>query len=126
MSNWFLKLAVLSFLGSVALGLYMGISQQHSHIGSHAHVALMGWVSMTLFALAYRLWPVLDGGWLVRAHFWLYTLGFVVTAVGLVLLDSGRTARGDPLAGIGSMLNALGVVCFAARVLRTDLATARG
>ncbi len=125
MSEKFFKIAVLALIGGVGLGLYMGIAHQHTYINTHTHVALMGWVSLALFAFAYRFWPQLESGWLPLAHFWLYTLGFVVTVVGLVLLDSGMDAAGDPVAGVGSALSVLGVVCFAVQVLRAGLRPAR-
>jgi hypothetical protein len=125
MSERFFKIAVLALIGGVGLGLFMGIAHQHSYINTHTHVALMGWVSMALFAFAYRHWPQLESGWLARGHFWLYTVGFVVTVAGLVLLDSGMVAAGDPLAGVGSVLSVLGVVCFAVRILRSNLGSAR-
>jgi hypothetical protein len=119
MSERFFKIAVLALIGGVGLGLFMG------YINTHTHVALMGWVSMALFAFAYRFWPKLESGWLARGHFWLYTVGFVVTVAGLVLLDSGKVAAGDPLAGIGSVLSVLGIVCFGIQVLRSGLGPAR-
>jgi hypothetical protein len=118
MSERFFKVAVLALIVGVGLGLFMGISHEHGYIDTHSHVALMGWVSMAIFGFAYRFWPQLEKGWLRQGHFWLYTVGFVVTVLGLMLLESGKAAAGDPLAGIGSTLSVLGVLCFAVQVLR--------
>jgi hypothetical protein len=98
MSERFFKVAVLALIVGVGLGLFMGISHQHGYIDTHSHVALMGWVSMAIFGFAYRFWPQLEKGWLRQGHFWLYTVGFVVTVLGLMLLESGKAAAGDPLA----------------------------
>jgi hypothetical protein len=126
MSGRFLKAAVIAFALSVGLGLFMGITQDRNYVSLHAHLALTGWVSMALFAIAYRIWPRLENGWLATGHFWLYTLGFLLTMAGLALLESGRLAAGNPLAGIGSTVTVLAVLCFAAQVLRADLRTSGG
>jgi cbb3-type cytochrome oxidase subunit 1 len=123
MSGRFFKIAVVAFVASVGVGLFMGIGHDRSYVSLHAHLALTGWVSMALFAIAYRLWPHLGRDWLAKSHFWLYTVGFFVTMIALALLESGNVSVGDPLAGLGSTVAGLGVLCFAAQVLRTDLTT---
>ena len=121
MSGRFLKLAVVAFVASVGVGLFMGIAHDRSYVSLHSHLALLGWVSMALFAAVYRLWPRLGSGWLPKSHFWLYTVGFFVTVIALALLESGNVGVGDPLAAVGSTIAGLGVVCFAAQVLRSDV-----
>jgi cbb3-type cytochrome oxidase subunit 1 len=126
MSVRFFKIAVIAFVASVGVGLFMGIAHDRSYVSLHAHLALTGWVSMALFAVAYRLWPQLGSAWLAKSHFWLYTVGFFVMMAALVLLESGNVDVGDPLAGLGSTVAGLGVLCFAAQVLRSDLTAAAG
>ena len=57
MSNWFLRLAVLYLIAGVSLGLFMAASHDHSMFPVHAHLNLLGWVSLSLFGLFYRACP---------------------------------------------------------------------
>lgn len=117
MSSLFLKSATVAFVVSLGLGLYMAIGHDHALFSVHAHVALLGWVSMALFAIAYRVWPQLAGGPVVTAHFWLYTVGFGLSMLGLTLLELAPSPAAEPLAGVGSMALTAGALCFLGRVL---------
>jgi hypothetical protein len=121
MGGKFLKVAVVFLVLGLALGLQMSIGHSRTLVSVHAHVALMGWVSMALFGVAYRLWPRLDAGVLPKVHFWLYAPGSAVAMLGVTLLETRPSPIAEPLAAIGSMAAALGALCFVVRVLRSDL-----
>ena len=121
MAGKFLKVAVVFLVLGIALGLQMSIGHTRTLVSVHAHVVLMGWVSMAVFGIAYRLWPRLDAGLLPSLHFWLFAVGLVVAMIGVTLLETGASPAGEPLAAIGSIAAALGALCFTARVLRSDL-----
>ena len=53
LSNWFLRIAVVYLLAGVSLGIFMGASGDHSMFPLHAHINLLGWVSMSLFGFFY-------------------------------------------------------------------------
>ena len=55
--RWFLRVAVIYALVAMLLGIEMGISEDHSQMPTHAHLNLVGWVSMAIYALVYRQWP---------------------------------------------------------------------
>lgn len=118
MSRRFLLQAVLSLLVSFLLGLGMAMSHNYALRTVHVHVALTGWVCMGLFAVVYRLWPSLETGWLAKAHFLLYSIGFPVSMVGLTFLMTFHPRLGEPLAAVGSVLCVLGVLGFTVQVLR--------
>ena len=65
LSNLWLKLAGLYFFIGVALGVGMGLSGDHHLFPLHAHINLLGWVSMALFGLIGR---VLEPGRVLKAH----------------------------------------------------------
>lgn len=121
MGGRFLKVAVVFLVVGLALGLQMSIGHTRTLVSVHAHVTLMGWVSMALFGVAYRLWPRLDAGVLPRVHFWLFALGSAVAMLGVTLLETRPSPIAEPLAAVGSMAAGLGALCFAAQVLRSDL-----
>ncbi|MDP3378191.1 MAG: hypothetical protein Q8S53_07475 [Brevundimonas sp.] len=51
LSNLFLRLAVLFVLTGVGLGYWMGMTHQFLLSPVHAHINLLGWVSMFLYGL---------------------------------------------------------------------------
>lgn len=121
MSGRFLVAAAVALVLGLGLGLFMAIGHDHTLMSVHAHVALTGWASMALFALAYRAWPQLSTGRLAPAHFWLYSVGFWLSMLGLALLEKAPSPVAEPLAGGGAVMLTLGAVCFAARVVTAKL-----
>ena len=71
LSNRFLRLAVLFALIGMSLGYWMGATEQFAASPVHAHINLLGWVSMALYGLFYRVQPGAARGWLPAIHFWI-------------------------------------------------------
>ena len=61
-SNWFFRLAIAYLISGVTLGIIMGASGDHSLFPLHAHLNLLGWVTMMLFAFFYRTFPAAAAG----------------------------------------------------------------
>ncbi|HSV79058.1 MAG TPA: hypothetical protein VLK85_07595 [Ramlibacter sp.] len=116
-SSLFMRLAVVWFIAGVTLGLVMAASQNHSMAPVHAHINLLGWVTMTLFAAFYRNWPAAAMSPLARWHFWLYVPAHFVQMVTLAMLYAGMKAV-EPVLGAASVVVVLAVVCFAVLVWR--------
>ncbi len=85
-SNNFLRLGVVSALVGMSLGVWMGANQDFALRPVHAHINLLGFASMMLFGLFYRVFPAAGRGWLPMAHFALSVLGFLVLMPSLTLL----------------------------------------
>lgn len=115
-ASWF-KLAVLYLIIGVALGLHMAKSGNHGMYPVHAHINLLGWVSMALFGLIYRQFPALAGNRLARAHFWLYNLALPVNMATLYMYLGGN-ADIEPVLGVASMVLGLAIAIFAINVLK--------
>jgi hypothetical protein len=111
-----LQQAVVYFLIGLGFGIYMAASENHGQIPVHAHVNLLGWASMAICGMAYEVFPRLQKHWLAPAHFWMHSLGLPVSMVGLFLLMRGQMSMA-PVAGIGGIVVAVGVLCFAVNVL---------
>ncbi|WP_273832388.1 cbb3-type cytochrome c oxidase subunit I [Guptibacillus sedimenti] len=92
MGVWFLKLAALYFLIGVSMGLVMEIMEDHSLAGAHAHINLLGWVSMGLFGFIYILFPKASQTRLAKLHFWLYNVSFPLFMLGLSFFLAGNTS----------------------------------
>ena len=111
-SNWFFRLAVLWLLAGVTLGLVMAGSKDHSAFPAHAHMNLLGWVTMTLFAVFYRLFPAAAASKLAKVHFWIYVPAHLVQMVTLFILLKG-TESIEPVLAIASFAVAAGIIVFA-------------
>lgn len=73
MSSWFLRLAVPYFALGVLLGNIMGASHDLTLTPVHALLNLLGWASLFLFGLWYRVMPAAATTRLAKAQFWQHT-----------------------------------------------------
>lgn len=123
-SNWFFRLAVLYVIAGISLGLFMAGSHDYSLTPAHAHLNLLGWVTMSIFAVFYRLWPAAAASKLAKVHFWLYVPAHFLQMVFLFLFLRGNKGV-EPVLAIVSMLVAAAVIVFAVNLWRhTASATA--
>lgn len=111
-SNWFFRLAVCWLLAGVTLGLVMAASHDHSAFPAHAHMNLLGWVSMSIFAVFYRLFPAAAASKLARVHFWIYVPANFVQIVTLFMLLRGNASI-EPVLAAASFAVAAGIIVFA-------------
>jgi hypothetical protein len=106
-------------LAGMSLGIAMGISHDFTLAPVHAHLNLLGWVSMLLYGFYYRGAPVQIGrlawGQVIGA-----ALGFPVMTGGLALLLSGSSGAslGEPLIGVGSLLTLGSMAAFMTILVR--------
>lgn len=89
-SNIFMRAAILALICGVCLGMWMGHSQDFTLKSVHAHINLLGWVSMMIFGFFYRLFPAAATGWAPRIHLTLWLVGFVGMVTGLTGLMLGQ------------------------------------
>ncbi len=83
-------------------GIVMATSHNHSAMPGHAHLNLLGWVSLFLFGVFYRLRPAIDNGRAAFLHVCAWIIGTLAMAGGLALLASGHDL-GEPIAAIASL-----------------------
>jgi hypothetical protein len=121
MSNIFLRFGVLFGLAGMLLGYWMGMSHQFSLSPVHAHINLLGWASMFLYGLFYRVFPGAAAGRLPWIHLWLAAVGLPIMMAGLTIqlapLPALATVQA-PLLAAGSTLIVLGMFVFALVVFR--------
>lgn len=99
----------------MAMGLYMAMSGDHVQHTTHAHVNLLGWVSMFLYGVYYRLNPEIDRTKLALWQARVALASVLVMAVGLWFLFAGAEAA-EPLAAISS-LTAFGALLVFAKIV---------
>ncbi|KPK11236.1 MAG: hypothetical protein AMJ68_06460 [Acidithiobacillales bacterium SG8_45] len=90
LSMRFLLTATLWGVIGMLLGIIMGARQDFSMAPVHAHVNLLGWVSLAIYGIVYRLYPVMTEGKLASWQFYLANLGLLIMApsLAMVLKDS--------------------------------------
>ena len=111
---WFIGLGTLFALAGMVLGIVMGIQENFALAPVHTHVNLVGWVSLALFGICYRVDLAVKDGWSVL-HFWVAAAGAVVLPLGILLAVTGHQPA---LAIVGSLLTLASMLLFLANYLR--------
>ena len=81
----FVAFAAGSLVLGVGMGIYMGVQQDFALAPVHAHLNLLGWVSLAIFGLVYRAFPELAFPRAATLHLALSGAGAVLFPVGLYL-----------------------------------------
>ena len=106
---WFLGIAVILAVIGMGVGIYMGISEDHTLAPAHAHNNLVGWVTLALYGFSYKLVPAAGRARLAVVHFWLAVAGAVTIGLGIALAAQGQTM----LVQVSSLLVIAAMVLFA-------------
>jgi hypothetical protein len=111
-----IKLAAIYLVLGMTLGIGMGLAQDHTLRGVHAHMNLLGWATLGLAALAFHIFPQLAQTRLATAWFWVYNLALPVALISLGFVLYGDL-RFEMVRNISFAAVWLGGVLFAANVL---------
>ena len=121
-----MKASSLSFQAAVLLvvvgmiwGIVMAISQDHSAMPAHAHLNLLGWVSLFLFGIFYHLHPSIDRSRAALVQVCIWIAATVILTFGVGLVHTGHEI-GDPIAAIGSMIVLADMLFFGWLVRRSQ------
>ncbi len=121
-----MKASVLSFRAAVLMvvagmiwGIVMAVSNDHSTFPAHAHLNLLGWVSLFLFGIYYHLHPAIDRHRLAFVQVWVWIAATIILTIGVALINSGHT-EGDPIAAVGSLVILADVLLFGWLVYRQE------
>ena len=117
----FFATAVVFVVIGMAWGIHMSATGNHLYAPAHAHVNLLGWVTMGLFGIYYHLVPAAAASRLATIHYAVATLGVVLIAPGIVMAIDGT---GEALAKAGSVLSILSMLIFLWTVISTRSKTA--
>lgn len=109
--TWF-RIAAAYFAVGVMLGVAMGASGDHSLFAVHAHINLLGWVSMALFGVIGTLYPSITEGRAATTQFWMHNLALPVMLGALALRIKGMQSI-EPVVGIASIVVGCSVLLFA-------------
>ena len=123
-ASLFFRTAILIGIGGVVLGIFMGINQDFRLAHMHAHLNLLGWVSLFLFGGFYHVVPSAAAGALAKVHYFLQVIGLAIFMTGLIGIALDWQMDMVPFAAGGSLLVLAGFVTFGWIVFRTPLSRA--
>jgi cbb3-type cytochrome oxidase subunit 1 len=109
--------AVFMVLAGMVWGITMAISQDHSAMPAHAHLNLLGWVSLFLFGIFYHLHPPIDRTRAALAQVIVWIAATIVMVTGVALIHTGHDI-GEPIAAVGSIAVLADTLLFGWLVLR--------
>lgn len=115
---YFFIFGVLCVTLGMFWGIQMSISGDHALTGAHAHLNLVGWVTMALFGVYYTLTPSAAASGLAKIHLALAIAGVVVMVPGIAIVIKGGS---DAMAAAGSMLTAASMLVFLYTVFKNGL-----
>lgn len=120
-SRFYFMTAICFLIAGIVLGLKMGNTHDYAAVGAHAHINLLGWVTMSIFGIYHALNPSGASSRLARLQAYIYVPGVLVMAIGLYLLLTGTQAA-EPVVAVASLAVFVGVLMFGAIIYRTRTA----
>lgn len=116
-SQWFIGSAVIYVIVGMLGGIIMGAKQDFTLAPAHAHLNLIGWVSLALMGFYYNANPAKAESRLALIQFWVSTVGLWIMIPGLVLTLRGEPS-GEPIVILGSLITLIGMILFATAIFR--------
>lgn len=113
----FIRSSVAWLMVSVVFGLAMAVYPPWVvHRAMHAHMMLLGFVTMIICGVAYQVVPRITGRQLpshraAGAHWWFANIGLAVMVAGFWLRDTGQPA-GTLVLATGGLLSSAGLTIF--------------
>lgn len=121
MSKYFMITGAVAGLLGMALGIQMGAAHDFTLAPAHAHLNLVGFVTMFLAGLFYEARPQALGR-VATLHYVTASIGAAVLVTGIAGSVTGTT-WGAPVAIVGSFFAITGMALFVIQVLRFSAAS---
>jgi hypothetical protein len=115
----FFAIGVVYVLIGMAWGMYMGAANDVTMAPAHAHLNLLGWVTMALYGVFYALTRQTMSARLAWANLIASGLGVLVLIPSLAMfLGHSNDPKYIPVMVVGEVLTVLGMLIFGVSVLR--------
>lgn len=111
-----LATATLYALAAMALGIYMGASHDHVLAPAHAHINLVGWVTVAIYGFYYHAVPAASQSLLAKIQVAAATLGVLLLGPGIALAVLGMS---EGLAILGSFVTISSMLLFLVLVIKS-------
>ena len=113
------RISVSVALLGMAFGIFMGIRLDFTLAPAHAHLNLLGFVTMFLSALYYRAFPAAAASRLAKYQAVISVVGAVLFPLGIASVLLGGHDRFEPFVVAGALNVLAGMVLFAVIVFRS-------
>lgn len=118
-----IRAAVIFALCGIGLGIGMAMTHNHLLHAAHAHINLVGWVSLFLFAMYYKAHPAMDTTRCALVQVGSWTLGAALLGLGVTLIY-GVGPQYQAFAAVGSLIVFASLLIFAYVVFRPQTLSA--
>ncbi len=123
---WFIRMSMLYFLVGSLLGVMFVFRPEMAnsdHVAMHAHLNLLGWMSMMIFGVGYHILPRFSGKPLYSrkmsiVQFWTANIGLVGMAAGWGM-KAHSVSGGEGVLGFFGALMFISILLFAYNLLKT-------
>jgi hypothetical protein len=119
MTKSLFRISVSIGLLGMAFGIFMGIKQDFALAPAHAHLNLLGFVTMFLSALYYSVFPIAAASRLAQIQAAVSVVGAILFPVGIASVLLGGHDRFEWLVVAGALTVLVGMLLFAVIVYRT-------
>jgi len=126
--DWYVKAFIRASLVWFGLGITLGLAMAIHPVWvvyrpAHAHMNVVGFITMMVFGVGYQLLPRLFGyklhsRGLAVAHWWLANVGLALMVTGF-MLGPHIGVRSAPVTSFGGLLFATGAFAFVYNLWRT-------
>lgn len=126
----FVLVGALAVTIGMGWGLHMAATHDHTFSGAHAHLNLVGFVTMTIYGFYYHMVPAAAAKGLAKIHFVVALVGVAIMIPGIAMAIKADMAMGageevsglsTALAPIGSIIVFVGMLIFVATILSNKL-----
>jgi hypothetical protein len=114
----FFALGVVCLLIGMFLGMHMGETEDFTLMPAHAHLNLLGWVTMAIYGIFYALTHASLKPKLAWTNFVLAAIGVLVMIPSLALYLPAHDAKYIPGIIVGEVATVLSLLVFGVSVLR--------
>ena len=114
----FIKVAAVYFLLGTVLGVVMGATEHMEYTSAHAHINLLGWASLAVIGLIYKVFPQAGEQKLAITQFWLHNVGLPLLVLSMVFFANGNDGVGIPFAIAGGLLVVVSAVLMVVNLLK--------
>lgn len=108
----------LFVLAGMIWGMTMGISQNFQTAPAHAHLNLLGWVTMGLYGTFYAFTAKSGSNRLAWSNYIASALGVIIMIPSLGMMLGTGNAAYMPGVAVGSVLNLVGLLMFLVSAIR--------
>lgn len=107
--------AAVCATGGMIWGIQMATSGDHRLASAHAHLNLVGWVTLALIGVYYRVTPVANETRLAKVHAGLALPGVGIMVSGITIVIQGGTPA---IAACGALLSLASMMIFLGTILK--------